>query len=155
MKRELSLILLSVIVCFGAAGQTASTASQDFKKLSWMEGTWNRTNAKPGRTAHERWVKSGAQEMKGWGVSMNGTDTAFVEKLKLIVKDNSVFYVAEVPGNNGETLFKLTQVSDKNAVFENPQHDFPKKIEYTLDGKKLKATISADGKAMDYLFEKK
>ena len=154
MKQKLSIILLSAVVSYTAAGQTASSASQSFKKLSWMEGTWNRTNAKPGRTAHERWEKNGNLEMKGWGVSMNGADTAFVEKLKLIVKDNSVYYVAEVPGNQGETLFKLTQVSDKSVVFENPQHDFPKKIEYILDGKKLKATISADGKSMDYLFEK-
>ncbi len=153
MNRKISLLVIFVLSIQFSFAQS-SNASSDFKKLSWLEGTWKRTNAKPGRTAHERWVKSGTQEMKGWGVSMNGADTTFVEKLKLVVRDNAVYYVAEVPGNKSETLFKLTQITDKTVVFENPQHDFPKKIEYMLDGNKLKATISADGKAMDYLFEK-
>ena len=66
------------------------TGEQKLKKLSWLEGTWNRTNVKTGRTASERWVTTDQGDFLGWGVSMNGVDTSFVEKLKIIIKDNEV-----------------------------------------------------------------
>jgi hypothetical protein len=85
---------------------------------------------------------------------LKGTDTVFTEKLQLIIKDNSVFYVADVPGNNGLVYFKLTTVTDTSFVCENPAHDFPKKIAYTLTRGKLNATVSGNGKAIDYVFVK-
>ena len=130
------------------------TGEQKLKKLSWLEGTWNRTNVKAGRTASERWVKTDQGEFQGWGVSMNGPDTSFVEKLKIITKDNEVYYVADVSGNKELTYFKFTELTAAGFVCEDPEHDFPKKISYQVNGTKLKATISGNGKSIDYLFEK-
>jgi len=130
------------------------TGEQKLKKLFWLEGTWNRTNVKAGRTASERWVKTDQGEFQGWGVSMNGPDTSFVEKLKIITKDNEVYYVADVSGNKELTYFKFTELTAAGFVCEDPEHDFPKKISYQVNGTKLKATISGNGKSIDYLFEK-
>lgn len=130
------------------------TDEQKLKKLSWLEGTWNRTNVKVGRTASERWVKTDRGDFQGWGVSMNGSDTSFVEKLKIITKDNEVYYVADVPGNKELTYFKFTEFTATGFVCEDPEHDFPKKISYQVNGTKLKATISGNGKSIDYFFEK-
>ena len=57
--------------------------------------------------------------------------------------------------NQKPVYFKLTEITDIGFVCENQEHDFPKKIAYQLDGKKLKAQISGNGKVIDYLFEKK
>jgi hypothetical protein len=86
---------------------------------------------------------------------MNGSDTSFVEKIRIVVKDNELNYVADVPENKEPIYFKFTELTATGFVCENPAHDFPKKISYQLDGKNLKATISGDGKSMDYLFVKK
>jgi hypothetical protein len=134
---------------------TSIYAQTDLTKLEWLTGSWNRTNAKPGRSGVEIWQKNSNTEFVGKGINLKGTDTVFVEKLKIIVKDGAVFYVADVPQNKEPVLFKATSVTASSVVFENPQHDFPKKITYEVDGKKLKATISGDGKAMDYWFERK
>jgi hypothetical protein len=40
-------------------------------------------------------------------------------------------------------------------VCERPEHDFPKKITYQRTGNQLKATISENGKHVDYLYLKK
>jgi hypothetical protein len=138
-----------------STAQSANAAAlSDFNKLSWLTGTWNRTNTKPGRTAHERWEKTGNTEMQGWGVNLKGQDTLFVEKLKLVIKDDHLYYVADVPENKQPVYFKLTEITKESFVCENPDHDFPKKITYLLEGTKLKATISGNGKAIDYWFER-
>jgi hypothetical protein len=141
------LLLLFVVIC-------ASASAQSVNDLSWLTGTWNRTNVKAGRVAHERWVKT-AEGFQGWGVNLNGADTTFVEKLRIVSKDNKLYYVADVPQNKESTYFLIKEISANSFTCENPQHDFPKKIVYQLDGNKLKATISGNGKSMDYLFERK
>lgn len=128
--------------------------AQSIKDVSWLEGTWNRTNVKAGRSAHERWIKTN-EGLQGWGVNLNGADTAFVEKLRIVTKDNKLYYVADVPQNKESTYFLITEVTATSFTCEAPEHDFPKKIVYQLDGAKLKATISGNGKSFDYLFERR
>jgi hypothetical protein len=146
--KNLTIALLLLTAC-------SVQAQSDLSKLNWLNGTWNRTNAKPGRSGVEIWQKVSNTEMVGKGVSLKGADTAFVEKLKIIIKGNDIFYVADVPENKEPVLFKLTSLTANNLTFENPQHDFPKKISYELNGAKLKATVSGDGRAQEFWFEKK
>ncbi|MDZ7646236.1 MAG: DUF6265 family protein [Cytophagales bacterium] len=134
-------------------GCSQSNTDKILSELSWLEGTWNRTNIKAGKTAHERWVKTDQGEWMGWGVSMTGTDTTFVEKLKIISIDNALYYVADVPGNKDLTYFKFTELTTTGFVCEDSTHDFPKKISYQVDGRKLKAVISGNSKSIEYLFE--
>jgi hypothetical protein len=153
MRKLYPFIILLTAVTY-SFGQTTSQATENFKKLNWLVGTWNRTDTKPGRSGLEQWVKIDSQELLGIGVNMRDTDTVFVEKLRIIVKDDNIFYVADVPENQKLVYFKLTEITESGFVCENPDHDFPKKISYQLDGKKLKAQISGDGKVIGYLFEK-
>ena len=151
MKKLVIIFLLAFYVIPSKAQTNAET---DFKKLHWLAGEWNRTNAKPGRSGVEKWIMNSATELHGWGISLRGSDTTFVEKLKITVKDNNIYYVADVPGNKQPVYFKLIKITENELVFENPEHDFPKQITYIRDGAKLKATIAGNGKAMEYLFEK-
>lgn len=153
-KNHLFILLLAVSTT--AIGQVNSNQiTEKFKKINWVIGTWYRTNAKPGRSGIEKWEITSANELRGFGINLQGKDTTFVEKLRIIIKDDNIVYVADVPENQKPVYFKLTEISDTGFVCENPEHDFPKKISYQLEGKKLKAQISGDGKAIDYLFEKK
>jgi hypothetical protein len=145
--------LLTFLVLFSGHA-LAQPSSRDFNKLNWLEGKWIRTNVKPGKSASEMWKKISGTEWKGKGVTLKGTDTVFVEKLKLIAKEGSIYYVADVPENKSEVLFKFIELTDHGFVCENPKHDFPKRISYSIDGNKLKAVISGDGKSMEFLFER-
>jgi len=145
MKNILLIALMFPVV--------AVFAQNDVGKLEWLPGKWIRTNAKPGRSGVEIWTKNG-NELVGRGINLRGADTTFVEKLRIVSKDGKLFYVPDVPENKGEVWFEMTSVTDRSFVCENPKHDFPKKIVYECDGKNLKATISGDGKAIDYFFTK-
>ena len=153
MKSILLPILLVITSC-GFSQTHSSETSTNFKKLEWLVGTWNRTNSKPGKSSYERWEKSNEFELRGIGITLQGKDTAFVEKITIMIKDNSIYYVADVPENEKPVFFKLTEISSTGFVCENPEHDFPKKISYQLNGVDLKAQISGDGKSIDYLFKK-
>lgn len=136
-------------------GQTPSTeTAANFKKLEWLVGSWDRTNAKPGRSSNERWEKSKEFELRGIAVNMQGKDTTYVEKIAILIKDNSIYYVADVPENQKPIYFKLTEIDNIGFVCENPEHDFPKKISYQLEGANLKAQISGGGKSIDYHFKR-
>ncbi len=109
-------------------------------------------NGKPGQSGYENWTRVSAQEMKGLGVRLAGKDTLFVEKLRILVHDGRICYVADVPENQGPVYFTMAEISDHGFVFENQAHDFPKRIAYEFSGGKLKATVSGNGKSIDYYF---
>ena len=123
-------IILFLISFCSYSGIAQSITEKDFSKLMWLEGHWKRTNAKPGRTASESWQNSKTNELVGIGVSLKERDTVFVEKLKILVKDNSIYYVADVAENKTPIYFKFTELTENGFVCENPDHDFPKKISY-------------------------
>jgi hypothetical protein len=74
--------------------------------------------------------------------------------MKLLVKDNSLYFVADVKENAAPVYFRVTSINEQGFTCENPKHDFPKKISYQLEGKKLKATISGDGREVSYYFDR-
>ena len=153
--RKLFVAAFSFISITVLAQTSAKTGVEDFKKLTWIIGEWNRTNMKPGRTSTETWIQKSPTEMVGWGITLKGSDTVAIEKFKLVVKDHDIFYVADVPENKGPVYFKLISVTDDGFACENPDHDFPKKIAYKKQDDTLVATISGDGKSMDFAFQRK
>jgi hypothetical protein len=124
----------------------------DVKNVEWLCGTWLRTNDKKEQLSYERWEKTGEEALRGFGVTLSGQDTIFREKLKIISRDGSLFYVADVPENKESIFFRFTKVTDDSFVCENPEHDFPKTISYERNGTQLTATISGNGKSVTYLF---
>jgi hypothetical protein len=151
--KEICLLSFSIFCLSITKGQPGKIET-DFKKLAWLEGSWNRTNAKSGQSGNEHWTKISETELSGLGLTMKDKDTVSVEKLKLMVKGANIYYVADVPENKEPVYFKLTEISEISFSCENAEHDFPKKIVYQKDGKNLKATILGNGKAIDYFFEK-
>jgi len=146
MKHLFFLLALSLCtVCQG----------QSFKTLKWLEGTWERQNTKPGSTAFERWSDMTKDGYTGRGLTLRGQDTVFVEKLSIVLKDKKLYYVADVSQNAAPVYFEMTEVTATGFTCENPNHDFPKKIVYVLDGNNLTATISGNGKEIPYRFVKK
>lgn len=62
------------------------------------------------------------------------------EFLRILEREGGLVYIAQ-PNGAPPTEFVLTEFSSKRAVFENPRHDYPKKIVYELTEKGMTATI--------------
>lgn len=152
MKNQFHVLFLSLFC--GIACSSPPSSQNDFEKINWLKGHWERINMKEGRSAHERWEVTENDELKGWGVSLHGLDTAFVEVLRVVMKDGVLHYVADVPENPSPVFFKFVSIAEDGFVCENPEHDFPKRIEYQLRGDSLKAITSGDGKELVFDFVK-
>ncbi len=155
MHKNVLLPILIALIFSSVKSQTSNQATYStVDHLKWLEGTWTRTNSKAGQSGLEIWKKMSSTELSGRGIAMRGSDTTFVEKLSIIVLDGNLFYVADVPENQKPVFFRLTELKQNSFTCENPEHDFPKKIAYSLKGNKLHAIISGDGKPIEFFFEK-
>ena len=125
------------------------------KNLHWLIGHWERISMKDGSSGYEEWQKSGENELSGRGVTLEDGDTILIEKIRLVEKENSIYYVADVPENNRSVYFRLTSIDDCSFTCVNPEHDFPKKIVYLKKGNQLVVTISDETRAIDYVFVKR
>lgn len=155
MHKILLIILLLAATGSLEAQKNSPEIEARFKTLKWLEGNWEGTNRKPGLTANEKWHIEAPYELRGFGVTMKGPDTIFLEKIQIIIRTGDLYYVAEVKENGEPVYFKFTSLTTNGFVCENPLHDFPKKIEYSLIGSNLTVVISGDGKSQSYLFARR
>lgn len=152
MKTTSLLFGLAVVLSCGCSSK--KTEVKKITQVEWLVGYWERTNAKEGRSAHERWEKISDTELTGWGVSTQNGDTTFVEKLHIVAMEDGLYYGADVPENPEVVYFKFTSTSADGFFCENLQHDFPKKIQYELRSDTLIATTSGNGKKLVFGFVK-
>lgn len=120
----------------------AAGASHTIAELNWMAGDWRTA---PGRAQiEEHWTQPAAGSMLGMSRTVAGGKTVEFEYLRLEQRGADIYYVAHPKARCPGTDFKLTRLSTNEAVFENPKHDFPKRIIYrkTAEGS-LVASIDA------------
>jgi hypothetical protein len=72
--------------------------------------------------------------MLGMSRTVAGDKTIEFEYLRIEQRADGIYYVAHPKARCPGTDFKLTRASATEAVFENPQHDFPKRIIYRKTG---------------------
>jgi hypothetical protein len=147
---NLCLTTCLLLVC---AGSAAAEGSEKLQQLSWVLGSWQRTGLPEGRIGYETWHVDGAT-FAGVGVSKRENQLLFEERLGLLEQDGNIYYVADVAGNPQPIRFKLVSSSNNQAVFTNPEHDFPKRIVYSLQGDQLEVSTSGDGKEIVFHFRK-
>jgi hypothetical protein len=109
--------------------------------LAWLAHAWVGTRSS-GSSIEERWSPPLGGAMLGVSRTVNasGKMVAF-EYLRIVERDGGLVYIAQ-PGGKTPTEFVLSELGPTRAVFENPRHDYPKRIVYELsaDGG-LSATI--------------
>jgi hypothetical protein len=111
--------------------------------LAWLAGTWV-GEAGPVRV-EERWTPPAGGAMLAVSRTLKGGRMAAFEYLRIVERDGGLVYVAQ-PQGRAPTEFVLTALKGRTVRFENPAHDFPKVIEYSLDGSGvLRARVSDGG----------
>lgn len=151
--KTIQIAIVALIVGCGHVAQAQSPSH--IEDLGWLVGSWKRLNNKPGQAGNERWIIDPDIGLRGYGVTTKGSDTLFIEKMRIVPGDNNaLYYVADVIENPMPVYFKITSVQQNDFTCENPNHDFPKRISYRRKLKTLQVTISGNGKSIDYEFVK-
>jgi hypothetical protein len=93
--------------------------------------------------------------MMGMSRSFTPERTRSFEFVRIERRGPDVFYVAQPQGEK-PTEFRMTKLEDSMIVFENPKHDFPKRISYRrIDADHVTARID-DGQetGRDFAYER-
>lgn len=155
MKVKLIAGFVAVVVML--AGCTSAEEKMD--QLKWMSGTWEGIDENE-LVFVEVWQKGSGNWYDGKGATLTPDgDTLFKEVLKIELVEGVPYYVATVPENPGPVLFKMVEADETHCVFENTDHDFPQRIEYTLETKstmlvKLEGVENGKPKTESLSFEK-
>lgn len=109
-------MLLCACAVLGTAGAAGAATCDRLDTASWLLGEWLAQDA--GKDITESWR----------------ADDSIIESesLRLVRMAEEVFYVAKVAHNPYPVSFRLVDCPEGRLVFENPLHDFPRKLEYTL-----------------------
>lgn len=115
--------------------------------LNWLAGKW--LVEKNGKLTEEEWTSPRGGLMLGHSreIETKIDKTVAFEFLRIEQRGDTLVYVAQ-PGGRPPTDFTLSSATDKEFVFSNPQHDFPKVIRYRLndDGSLTASVEDATGK---------
>lgn len=126
-----------------AAASAQATPCSNLDPARWLLGQWVAESG--AKQVLERWREVSATTFEGNGVTTTRADAAVVdgEDLRLVAMLDAVFYVATVEHNSYPVAFRMTVCDASRLVFENPTHDFPRRLEYALqpDGR-LEVTVS-------------
>ena len=119
---------------------TGTTADEpvSLEELNWLQGCWDGIN--PNHQAEECWSSPGGGLMLGYGRTIGKDGTAGFEYLRIIEREGSLLLIAQ-PGGGPATEFTATEISRHFVRFSNPDHDFPRVIEYLRSDDALTATI--------------
>lgn len=112
-------------------------------QLDFMTGCWEGTfQAERGSgTIEEHYTSPSDNLMLGTTRYILEGRTVMWEFSKLEESDGEVVLTPFPRGERSEHDFRMTSVSENEALFEAPEHDFPKRIRYRRDDESLIARI--------------
>jgi hypothetical protein len=125
------------------AGEPAAPA-EPLERLAFLTGCWRLVDGDT--VVEEQWLPPAGGVMVGLSRTVANGELEIFEFLRLQAKDGAWHYVAQ-PNGVPPTWFRLTRLTDDEALFEQPAHDFPQKIRYRKVGAdELHAEIAGPGK---------
>ena len=138
-KTTLILLLLAIVSC----KNSEKDEKDKIKSANWLLGKWS-TKTADGDLS-EKWIQLNDSTFQGESFFIKGKDTLHSESIVLQQNGEELIYNATVKGQNENkaVAFNMTAGTEKQLVFENPKHDYPQKITYSLINKdSLVASIS-------------
>jgi hypothetical protein len=145
MKYMRTTILLVVFLATCWTIAPAQTCDS-LDTIHWMLGDWQASIGED--LTVEAWKAAGPGTFEGMSETRSRTTNELIngESLRLVEMSGEVFYIAKVRHNDLPVAFKMTECSGNRAVFENPAHDFPRRLEYRfVDENKITVNVS-DGR---------
>lgn len=125
----LKKIFIGAMVCFTMVSCYQPDAHESFADLKKITGKWSSTE---GVLFNEHWHLENDSLMTGIGFSLKGMDTAFIEKMKIYLSSDSVYFAAKTDPKKDYVSFVLKEAGREKWIFVNATHDYPNIIQYEI-----------------------
>lgn len=150
MARLLIKVVI-VAVTLGISGPGGAV-----ERMQWLANCWSAVGAEPG--SGEVWTTVAGGGMFGIARTIQGDRTPSFEFMQVRETGDSLVFIAQ-PGGGAPVRFPAVEIGETHAVFENPDHDFPRRVIYRLNAPgELSARIegAADdaARAVDFRFQR-
>jgi hypothetical protein len=104
-------------------------------------------------------MRPAGQSMIGMSRTVAGGKTVFTEQLQIREANGQIAYIVALGMGTKPITFKLIKSSDSEAVFENPEHDFPQRIIYRRESAnalfaRIEGQEKGVNKAMDFPYRR-
>lgn len=138
----MALRTLSAVAISGLALSACASGPdpETLGPLAFMVGCWRSADG----LNTEEWSAPQGGVMFGHATTMQNGQLAFFEQSRIDLRQGNAVYTASPQGQRPtDFVAPRNALSAAGVAFENPQHDYPQKINYRPNGKKgLAATIS-------------
>ena len=135
----LTALLPLLLLGLGWPTQPPAAVNTDIDSLSWLVGCWQLRNENT--VIDELWMPAEGDSMLGMSRTVRDGKLVGYELILLIETDVGLVYRAH-PSGQAMANFHATQTNRRGVVFENPDHDFPKRIAYwSKDRDRLTARV--------------
>lgn len=153
-----AVIMMAVLLGSGALGSAQDGNRAGVSELHWLEGRW--FGVKDGTASEEHWTSPEGGSLLGMHKDVkDGRSTGF-EFLRIeTAKDGRIVYLAS-PQGRPATPFTMIEGGAHRVVFENQEHDFPKRILYWLDAKgalhaRIEGTLQGKAEQEEWVWSKR
>lgn len=120
-----------LVALVAAASHGPATAAAGIERVAWLQGCWE--SASTERVIEERWMAPRGGSMVGVGRTVRGGELAEYELVVIREHGEQLAYEAHPSGQPSATFLSDT-LTDATVVFQNLQHDFPKRVGYKRGG---------------------
>jgi len=157
--KKIPVTIFYILMCMIFTTGCNQALRTERKDLGGLQGAWMMEGNE--KNFGESWTKLSDVSFRGLGYSFRQKDTSFLEEVILTRKDGKWTYTPRTlgQGNGNPVTFTLTGSTQREYIFENPAHDFPKRIIYRFIGQdSIHASIdygkgSADAR-MDFYYRR-
>jgi hypothetical protein len=145
----------AVVQVLLATAFSFSAAAADLQQLSWLAGCWRSAAG----DLTEQWMGPSGGSMLGMNRTVADGKTVAWEFMRIVQDESGAIRFIALPSGQQEAVFTLVKQSEREAVFEDPQHDFPQRVIYRRreDGSligRIEGTKNGKQRAVEFPFAK-
>lgn len=122
-----AVAVVAACLCGPALAQGA-----DIGKLAWLAGCWRADGGEPGTMEH--WLPLAGDTLMGVGRTVKQGRTVAHEFMQIRREPDGAIAFHAQPSGKPPDKFPLLRLTDTEVVFENPQHEFPQRVAYAVEG---------------------
>ena len=144
-------LLIALTSVAAAHSRDERETESGLDKITWLAGQWRESGSD--RMTEELWMPPRGKLMLGLNRGTRKGRPASFEYLRIQETTEGTFLFAS-PSGKEAVRFELVEATKTKAVFTNPEHDFPQRIEYRLEDDKLIARTSGDTPGPSWTFDR-
>ena len=124
-------MITAIVLLATAVASTGAPQALTIQRVEWLQGCWQLTS--PQRIVEEQWMRPRAGIMLGMGRTVRGETLVEYESVLIREQEGRLAYEAH-PSGQAAARFVASRATETEVIFENPEHDYPRRVGYRRDG---------------------